>query len=248
MLQLFFSLVILSAVALAQNDRAGRIVGGRNAQLGEVPYQVSLRNWGTTFHFCGGALISNRWIVTAATCVNGRTRNSINVVAGIVLLSANGISRRSWDIIIHPSFHHAFIDHNLGLIQTSAAFPFNQNISPIFLSSFNNRNIVTAQVSGFGATTQQGGFNSDRLMLLSVETTGDLVCDNNHPGINVDANICTNNADGEGFCTTDMGGPLVSNTQLIGIASWNVPCAVGFSDVYVRISMYRSWIGSVTGI
>lgn len=85
-------------------------------------------------------------------------------------------------------------------------------------------------------------------MLLSVETTGDEVCEINHPGINVDANLCTNNPEGQGFCTSDMGGPLVSNSQLIGIASWNVPCATGFSDVYVRISTYRMWIGSVTGI
>lgn len=103
-------------------------------------------------------------------------------------------------------------------------------------------------MSGFGATTQQGGFNSDRLLLLSVETTGDEVCDMNHPGINVDANLCTNNPEGFGFCTSDMGGPLVSNSQLIGIASWNVPCAQGFSDVYVRVATYRMWIGSVTGV
>jgi secreted trypsin-like serine protease len=50
---------------LIEDDRTARIVGGRNAGLGEVPYQVSLRAFGSTFHFCGGALISNRWVVTA---------------------------------------------------------------------------------------------------------------------------------------------------------------------------------------
>lgn len=47
------------------DNRTGRIVGGRHAILGEVPFQISLRSWGTAFHFCGGALISNRWVVTS---------------------------------------------------------------------------------------------------------------------------------------------------------------------------------------
>lgn len=103
-------------------------------------------------------------------------------------------------------------------------------------------------MSGWGATTTDAGLNSDWLQVLSVETTGDQVCEINHPGINTDANLCTNNHPGSGICTTDIGSPLVSNSQLIGIASWFMPCAQGISDVYVRISSYRFWIGSVTGV
>lgn len=40
--------------------------------------------------------------------------------------------------------------------------------------------------------------------------------------------LCTDNPVGEGFCGTDQGGPLVWNSQLIGIASWNIPCALGY--------------------
>jgi trypsin len=94
-------------------------------------------------------------------------------------------------------------------------------------------------VSGWGATSPDAGLNSDWLQVLSVETTGDVVCDMSHPGIDNDANLCTNNPVGRGICTTDIGSPLVSNSQLIGIASWYSPCAQGISDVYVRISNYR---------
>lgn len=87
-------------------DRTQRIVGGRDVLLGEIPYQVSLRRWGSDFHFCGGALISQKWIVTTGNCVYQRPRNSINLVAGIVSLhSRNGISRRSYEIIVHPRFN-----------------------------------------------------------------------------------------------------------------------------------------------
>jgi hypothetical protein len=45
-----------------------RIIGGRDALNGEVPFQISLRR---TSHSCGGSIINPRTIVTAAHCVDG---------------------------------------------------------------------------------------------------------------------------------------------------------------------------------
>lgn len=91
-------------------DRTSRIVGGRDAAAGEIPYLVSIRRWGNEFHFCGGALISNRWVVTSGNCVFQRPSNSLNIVAGITFLyatAANGMtSRRSSEIVIHPQFNY----------------------------------------------------------------------------------------------------------------------------------------------
>jgi secreted trypsin-like serine protease len=61
----FIIAVIYLATALAQNNRQGRIVNGQSVGLGQIPYQISLRDWPSGFHFCGGALISSRWVVTA---------------------------------------------------------------------------------------------------------------------------------------------------------------------------------------
>ena len=43
----------------------------------------------------------------------------------------------------------------------------------------------------------------------------------------------------------DSGGPLTANNEVVGIASWVVPCGKGYPDVYTNVYAYRSWIKSI---
>lgn len=54
----------------------GKIVGGTKVEAGSYPWQVSLWNTRTNKHFCGGSLVADRWVVTAAHCVFTSAYNS----------------------------------------------------------------------------------------------------------------------------------------------------------------------------
>lgn len=60
-----------------------------------------------------------------------------------------------------------------------------------------------------------------------------------------DSKICTFTQVGQGTCMGDSGGPLVVGNFVVGITSWVIPCALGYPDVYTRVSSFADWIVSV---
>lgn len=121
---------------------------------------------------------------------------------------------------------------SVGLIQVSVIITFSTTVQSIFLAETFSGGNLPAKVSGWGSTSDDKGPTSNNLRTLDVRTITNAECRDSHDQWNAirisDNMLCTDNKDRTGFCGAGEGGPLVWNSQLIGIASWNVPCAQGY--------------------
>lgn len=127
---LFFG--CLTIVSALEHER---IVRGNTAQRGQFPYIVSLRHPQSNQHFCGGTILSDVWIVTAARCttyVNSQLDKIIAVVGAYYL--TDGVVHRPDRIVNHPQFSPHILTDDIALIHTATKIVFVTNlIQPILL-------------------------------------------------------------------------------------------------------------------
>lgn len=117
---LLASVFLIFFFIITAKSQTTNIVGGSEIDISTVPWQVSLKNvaqWNQ--HFCGGSIISSRWILTAAHCVYGKSVNNIKIHAGSTNQTqlTNGQYINASQIIIHPNYNSTNSDNDIALIQ-----------------------------------------------------------------------------------------------------------------------------------
>jgi hypothetical protein len=60
-----------ASMSSTETLRSGRVWGGRNAEQGELPYQVGIVVLLSRQAFCGGSIVSNNFVLTGASCFPG---------------------------------------------------------------------------------------------------------------------------------------------------------------------------------
>lgn len=133
----------------------GRIVGGRDAQRGQFPHQVSLRN--ANGHFCGGSILNNNWILTAAHCLqetNGEPAR-IRVIVGALRRLNDGVEHAVTRIFNHPQYRPTVLANDIALIRLARPIQYTEYVRPVVLPSVNlaGQGPVNVQVSGWGVTS-----------------------------------------------------------------------------------------------
>ncbi|XP_076235723.1 chymotrypsin-1 [Calliopsis andreniformis] len=217
-----------------------QIVGGKDAPVGMFPYQVSLRKNGR--HFCGGSILSTRYVLTAAHCVDGyKNPGSITVHAGTNLLNEQGAAYQVEKISSHPNYNSMLIINDVAVLRVNKNIEFNSKVQPVKLASgsksYEGQNCI---LSGWG-TTVVGGSTPNKLQYINLVIESQSKCKQTHWQVR-DSHICTFTKRGEGACHGDSGGPLVVNGEQVGIVSFGRPCGVGAPDVYTRVTAFASWI------
>ncbi|XP_059622768.1 chymotrypsin-1-like [Phlebotomus argentipes] len=235
-----FLLVVIGAV-LGRNLQ--RIVGGQDAEVGQGKYQVSLRTL-MNQHFCGGAILSASWVVTAGHCTLGKKPGEFLAAVGSRSVN-DGLGYRVDYVFRHPSFDAHTLTDDIALLETEAPIVFSDLVQPAVLGQRIIPEGLEALLTGWGQQVYPGSVSST-LQALSMVTMSNEECRKKHsvdpysPPIR-DTNICAIR-ENAGACMGDSGSPLVLGNELVGIVSWGVPCAQNFGDVFTRISAYREWI------
>lgn len=242
-----------------------RIVNGEQAIRNEYPFIAALLasdSSGSKRQFCGGSLIDEYHVLTAAHCVIGYTESDINMLR--VRLGAHYLSSTSQTsehkvdrIIRHIDFKQTTLDYDVAILTLSTPAPTGaSNIARICLPSVNiNYNTYQAVVAGWGSTKAIGFSQPDELKKVVVQIWDNPKCSRSYgsdaPG-GITARMMCANLPGKDSCQGDSGGPLftcASNRQCtqIGIVSWGISCAhAQYPGVYSRVTALQEWIDRIT--
>jgi secreted trypsin-like serine protease len=232
------------------------IVGGEAARANEFPWQASIRRKATNSHFCGGSIINDRWIVTAAHCMSGETPAIVSVVIGDHTRNDNSNTvRRTLDvsaIFSHPNYNSRTLVNDIALIKVTAPIVFNGDIQPICGPEQSDQFVHRKTFcSGWGTLSSGGACCPQTLQYVSMNITTNAYCNNAYPRDQISADmICATDNTGStqrDSCQGDSGGPLFvqddnGNHILVGIVSWGIGCASGYPGVYARVTHFHQWI------
>nr|XP_022914398.1 chymotrypsin-2-like [Onthophagus taurus] len=232
------------ALTVANNNQS-RIVGGHDATDGQFPYQISLRYNG--HHICGGSIIQENYILTAAHCIDGQKPDNFTIVTGSNLLDTGGDSYQVEKIIQHPDYNSQSIKNDIALLKLTDNIHYGDKVGQIKLPSDDIGPNVGVVLSGWGTLTYPGK-PPNKLQTIELTTIPNLRCMLEHPilgffmgGVST-TTVCTFSKAGEGACHGDSGGPLVEGDHQIGVVSWGIPCGKGSPDVFTRVYSYLGWI------
>lgn len=102
---------------------SSRIVGGEEAIPSSWSMMVSIQDRSSDGHFCGGSILSNSYILTAAHCVDGKRPDQILVVAGIHNKSdKDGLIREVDQIFVHPNWSSYQKQHDIAILRLLEPF------------------------------------------------------------------------------------------------------------------------------
>ncbi|XP_067002303.2 chymotrypsin-like protease CTRL-1 [Anabrus simplex] len=231
-----------------------RIVGGHNADVGEWPWIAALFNGGR--QFCGGSLIDDIHILTAAHCV--AHMSSWDVARLTVRLGDHNIKtnyevrhieKKVKRVVRHRGFDSRTLYNDVAILTLDSAVSFTTQVHPICLPSGSALYAgQDATVIGWGSlyeSGQQPGVLQEVTIPIWTNQECRAKYGNAAPGGIVEHFLCAGQA-GRDSCSGDSGGPLMVNSgrwTQVGIVSWGIGCGKGqYPGVYTRVTHFMPWI------
>ncbi|NND89581.1 MAG: serine protease [Granulosicoccus sp.] len=248
----------------------GKVLGGANAEPGDWPSVVALLRSGFQSRknrfFCGGTVVADRWVMTAAHCLYDafdrvETPSDLRIVAGEYDLEDDEPVEeiQVTNVIVHPDYDNSLQPppHDIALLELASSV--NVPISQLFAEDAEAYTDTLSYIAGWGATqfvnetaaTFPSILQEARVPLVSLEMCNSPVSYNGLVGFR---QLCAGfQQGGVDTCAGDSGGPLyiIENgaSVQIGITSFGNGCAQeDFYGIYTSVSHYLPWLGNYIAV
>ncbi|XP_075223823.1 spaetzle-processing enzyme-like [Lycorma delicatula] len=256
-------------------NQKDRIIGGFDATLGQYPWIVRLAfvksdDYSDMTMKCGGAIINNKYILTAGHCFRegekvafvrvGELDEYTNPDCNEDECAPPYVDYQIEDILRHPLYSDPIpFANDITLIRIKEQIEFNDFVAPICLEygSLMNRDYTSEQVevAGWGIQDLDLGYPATMLQFATMPVVSNKVCHNalKSKTTITEKQICAGGIKGIDSCGGDSGGPLMKAASvdnqspryfLLGIVSFGTKrCAkTTLPAVYTRVSKYLPWI------
>ncbi|KAI1977465.1 hypothetical protein LOZ51_005688 [Ophidiomyces ophidiicola] len=222
-------LPVASMAAAIPQEGEDRIIGGSPAREGQFPSTVKLLKDGE--QHCGGALIGDRLVLTAAHCV-GVAASSLSIRAGSLKWDEGGVTSRVARISRHSSWNMPRMHNDIALLHLAS--PIKESSALSYLLD--------------GAEPPRQGQAHQTCYLFKTSMIDRASCKRWHASL-AETMICSG-IRGKAVCKGDSGTPLYdSSKNIIGIVSFgsNVCSNDGVPAVYTKVGAYGNWIKQNSG-
>jgi len=235
-----------------------RIVGGKEAELGEYPFMVALVGKGKDAfngQFCGASYVGDGFVLTAAHCVEGASADQIDAVIGIHDLkseSEQGKRIAVSHIYAHQQYNSQSMENDIALLQLAEKpeLPALKPISEELMAKVEVGNALT--VMGWGNRSGEQGTNDFPNVLHEVDVplVAHEVCQSAYDNGLFDSMICAGYQEGgKDSCQGDSGGPIIAKVEeewyQVGVVSFGNGCAQPDSyGVYTRVASFPNWLAA----
>ncbi|KAH8380781.1 hypothetical protein KR200_010414, partial [Drosophila serrata] len=233
----------------------GRITNGKNAAENQFPYQVGLSFTGSSGSWwCGGSIISNTYVLTAAHCTSGAS--SVKMYYGSTTRTSAKLSHTvtSSSFQQHAKYNSKTLNNDISLIKTpSVSFSASINKIPLpaIASSYSTYAGQTAVASGWGLTSDSASAVTSKLQYADMKVIANSVCQQSYGSAVVTSDvICVASVDKVSTCSGDSGGPLALDGKLIGVTSFvsSKGCEKNYPAGFTRVTSYLDWIKTQSGV